>query len=352
MRQLGNLRSVALALVLTMAAPLVFAIASPAAIAPASATSAAMADAAKRFLAGLTVDQRKRAQHDFADVDRQSLHFVPMVRSGIPIKMLTPVQRQLAHQLLRTGLSPGGYGKASQIMEMENVLAELEKNPVRRDPENYYFWIFGIPEASGSWGWKVEGHHLSLNFTLVRGQPVATAPTFFGSNPAEVRSGPLKGRRILHAEEDLGRALVTSLDAKARAQAIFDAQAPPDVVTFDRPEVGPLPALGLPVTAMTPAQKELLRQLLAEFTGNMPEALAAERLAKIEKAGFETLRFGWAGGIALGAPHYYRIQGPTFLIELDNTQDRANHVHSVWRDFAGDYGRDLLREHLKEAHGL
>jgi hypothetical protein len=327
--------------------PVAFAlVAGPSADRPA----AAMADAASRFLASLDAEQKKLAHHPWEGADRVSIVYVPRARSGAPLKRLNPEQRKLAHALLKTGLSQGGYQKATQIMELEKVLAEIEKNPTRRDPELYYFWVFGTPEASGTWGWKAEGHHMSLNFTVVKGTAIATTPTFAGANPAEVRDGPLKGRRVLRAEEDLARELIASFDEKTRAQVVFDEKALPEILTTDKSQVEPLPPVGIEAAKMSGKQKELLKKLLAEYATMMPPALATERLAKIDRAGFDKLRFGWAGGIKKGEPHYYRIAGPTMLVEFDNTQNDGNHVHSAWRDFNGDFGRDLLREHIRASH--
>jgi hypothetical protein len=316
----------------------------------AASQAVAMAQAAQRFLQALSPGQKSRAHHAFDDGDRQSIKYVPLARTGVPLKALDPAQRQLAHALIRAGIADAAYAKITQIMELENVLAEMERNPVRRDPENYYFWVFGDPGPKGRWGWKVEGHHVSLNFTIVDGAAVATTPTFFGANPAEVRTGALTGRRVLHAEEDLARQLVLSFADKDRGQVVFDAKAPPDIVTADRSAVTPLPEVGVAAAAMTAPQRELLRQLLAEYAGALATPLATQRLARMEAAGFDKLRFGWAGGVQPRQPHYYRIAGPTFVLEYDNTQDGANHVHTVWRDFADDYGRDLLREHLEQEH--
>jgi hypothetical protein len=318
--------------------------------APADKPAAAMAAAATRFLASLDPEQKKLAQHSWDDVDRTSFVYVPRARSGAPLKKLNPDQRKLAFAMLKTGLSQTGFAKAEQIMELEKVLAEIEKNPVRRDPELYYFWVFGTPEPNGTWGWKTEGHHMSFNFTVVKGTTIASSPNFFGANPAEVRDGPLKGRRVLHTEEDLGRELVTSFDDKTRAQVVFDSKALNEILSTDKTQVEPLPPMGIEAGKMSAKQKELLRKLLAEYAATMPPTLATERLAKINQAGFDKLRFGWAGGIKKGEQHYYRIQGPTVLIEYDNSQNDGNHVHTTWRDFNGDFGRDLLREHLRAAH--
>jgi hypothetical protein len=317
---------------------------------PASKSAADMAQAASKFLASLDAEQTKLAHHPWEAADRTSFVYVPKARSGAPLKILKPEQRKLAHDLLKTGLSQAGYVKATQIIDREKILAEIEKNPVRRDPELYYFWIFGKPEANGTWGWKAEGHHLSFNFTVVKGTVIANTPNFAGVNPAEVRDGPLKGNRVLHVEEDLARELITSFPEKDRAQVVFDEKALPEIVTSDKSQAEPPPPVGVEVGKMNAKQKELVRKILAEYAGMMSPTLAKDRLSRIDKAGFEKLRFGWAGSIKRGEQHYYRIQGPSVLIEYDNSQGNGNHVHAAWRDFNGDFGRDLLREHLKSAH--
>jgi Protein of unknown function (DUF3500) len=344
------LLAIALAVAVGSAPSLALGLAEEGAPTGGSAGSAAMAEAARKFVASLGPEQRKLAAHPFDGGDRQSFHFVPMARSGAPLKVLNAEQRKLAHALLKTGLSATGYQKVSNVMELETVLAELEKNPVRRDPEMYYFWVFGNPQPGGNWGWKMEGHHLSFNFTVVKGTTIVTTPSFMGANPAEVKSGPLKGRRALRAEEDLARELAKSFTGETRAKVVFDQTAPPDILTTDKSQVDPLPAVGLDVASMKPAQKEQLRKLLAEYAATMSPAQAQERLKKIDQAGFDKLRFGWAGGLERGDKHYYRIQGPTFLLEYDSTQNDGNHIHSVWRDFNGDFGRDLLREHRAASH--
>jgi hypothetical protein len=317
-----------------------------AASAGAASASAKMAAAAQKWLASLGDDQRALAAFAWDDPTRVDWHFIPKERTGLPLKKMTPPQRKLAHELLKTGLSQAGYRKATQIVALESVLAEMEKNPVKRDPELYYVSLFGTPDPKGTWGWRWEGHHTSLNFTVVKGTLLATSPSFMGTNPAEVRQGPLKGRRVLGAEEDLARGLLMSFDEEQRKVIVHDPQAPADILTAAQPKVEPLAAAGLPASAFSPKQKAMLRRLLNEYAANMPPALAAARLARVEQAGFEKLHFAWAGGLRKGDPHYYRIQGPTVLIEYDNTQNEANHAHSVWRDFDGDFGRDLIREHL------
>jgi hypothetical protein len=304
-----------------------------------------MAERAEGFTGALSPQERSRAVIPFDDSERFDWGFTPRSRRGIPLKQLDAAKKKLARELLRSGVSASGYRKAEDIIALEIVLRE-QGGGSYRDPELYYFSVFGTPSAKTPWGWRVEGHHLSLNYT-VAGGAVSFAPSFFGADPAEVRQGPQAGKRALSGEEDLGRALVRSLDAGQRRRALFSGSAPRDIVTGTAERVDPLSPAGLPASEMTPAQAEGLRKLLEEYVSRMPDDLAAERMEKLRAAGLEKVAFAWAGGLEPGQGHYYRVQGPTFLIEYDNTQDDANHIHSVWRDFDGDFGRDLLREHLK-----
>jgi hypothetical protein len=261
---------------------------------------------------------------------------------------MTEPQRTLAHELLKTGLSARGYDTYTKIMALENILRDVErgKGPTR-DPEGYRFSVFGTPSAKGAWGWRVEFHHISLHFSVVNGTAVSSTPSFAGANPAEVKDGPQKGQRTLGTLEDTGRALVTSLDAAQRKTAIFNEVALNDIVTGNALDIKPLSPEGLMASAMTPAQRDQLMKILDAYAGLMTAELAADRMAKVKAAGIEKIGFAWAGSIERGQKHYYRLQGPTFLIEFDNSQNEGNHVHSIWRDFNGDFGRDLLREHLK-----
>ena len=218
-----------------------------------------------------------------------------------------------------------------------------------RDPLGYRVTVFGTPSAQGAWGWRVEGHHISLHFSIVNGSAVASTPSFAGSNPAEVREGPQKGQRVLALLEDSGRALVTALDPSQRTSAVINATAPNEIVTNNTLDINPLSPDGLKASLMTPAQRDLLMRVIDAYAGLMTADIAADRLAKIKAAGADNIGFAWAGPIERGQRHYYRVQGPTFLIEFDNAQNDGNHVHSVWRDFNGDFGRDLLREHLRTA---
>jgi TonB family protein len=317
-------------------------------------SAAAMAEAANKFLASLTPEQKAKATLDFADENRRDWTIVPRDRKGVPLKDLDENQRRLAMEFMKTGLGASGYQKATTIMSLEPVLAQLE-GPNRRfprDPELYYFSIFGTPSPKAPWGWRVEGHHISIHFTIVKGEMLSNTPLAFGSNPAEVREGERKGLRALAGEEDRGRDLIMALDEKQRAVAIFDQKAPSDILTLAKIKADPLKPEGIPAGQMNKQQKALLEKLIDEYLARMPQDVAAERSKKMRDAGFDKIHFAWAGGVNKGDPHYYRVQSPTFLIEYDNTQNNANHIHSVWRDFNGDFGEDLLREHYQTTpHG-
>jgi hypothetical protein len=324
-------------------------------------SAASMADAATKFLAALTPEQRQNAAFAFDSEERLKWHFIPtemFPRKGLIVGEMTDAQRKAAHGLLQSGLSQRGYMTATAIMDLETVLNAIESAQGRetagrggpamvRDPVRYFFSVFGTPAARGAWGWRVEGHHVSLNFTVVNGSFVAASPSFFGSNPAEVRDGPKKGTRILASQEDSARALLMALDEGQRKQAVFDAAAPNDISTMNAVDIKPLAPGGIGVDKLDARQREMLMAVIDSYASAMAPDIASERLERIKKAGIEKVTFAWAGEATRGQRHYYRVQGPTFLIEFDNTQNNANHVHSVWRDFQGDFGRDLLREHLK-----
>lgn len=316
--------------------------------------AAVMTERATAFLAALSDSQRAVATFPFDTTERFRWAFIPnemFPRTGLTLKAMSESQRELAHALLKTGLSQRGYLTTTTIIELENVLQILE-GPTRRfprDPEMYWLSVFGTPSARGAWGWRFEGHHLSLHFTILGGNVIATSPTFLGSNPAEVREGPRRGLRVLGAEEDAARTLVQALSASQRAMATVAEQAPNDILTSNMLDIEPLTPAGIRASDLTASQRDLLMQLIEVYTGVMHPDLAADRLARLRSAGVEHIAFAWAGGVERGAKHYYRVQGPTFLIEFDNTQNDGNHVHSVWRDFRGDFGRDLLRDHLRNA---
>jgi len=313
-------------------------------------SSTVMTQAAQHFLASLTPEQRAKAAFGFQEDERMNWHYIPKERKGLPLLEMTPPQRALAHALLSAGLSQQGYIKAVTIMSLEDVLRVMENDDGnRRNPEKYYFSVFGEPSDTGTWGFRVEGHHLSQNFTVVNGR-VGDTPSFFGANPAEVREGPRQGLRTLAMEEDLGRDLLESLSADQKKVAIVSAEAYKDILT----EASRKAALqgqpsGLSAAKMSKKQFDLLETLIASYAQNVPEQLAQARMEHLKKAGTNVF-FAWAGVEQRGGPHYYRIQAPTFLIEYDNTQNGANHIHSVWRDFNGDFGVDLLALHYQASH--
>jgi hypothetical protein len=306
-----------------------------------------IAEAANNFLAALTPEQKSKAVFEVSSDERVNWHFVPMARKGLTFADMSASQKHLAHALLATTLSHRGYLKASTIMSLEQILFEIENQAPRRNADMYYFSVFGTP-GKDVWGWRAEGHHLSLNFTL-RGETVIAAPTFMGTNPAEIKTGPRKGLRVLAKEEDLGRKLVKSLDEKQRATAVITNFAPRDIITGDSRKAKWLEPAGLNFSAMKPAQQEILKKLIQEYTGRARADVAAADWAKIEKAGWNKVSFAWAGGLEPGEGHYYRVQSPKFLLEYDNTQNDANHIHAVWRDLEDDFGEDLLRKHYDES---
>ena len=321
--------------------------------APAAKAAREMAGAAKNLWASLTPDQKLKIGFDFNDKLRFDWHFIPRPRKGLPMKEMSSEQRALAQALLASGLSQSGYMKAETIISLEQILASIEKGtgPVR-DTELYFFNIFGNPESLGSkepWGWRVEGHHLALNFTIAGDKGAVGGPTFMGTNPADVKSGPRQGLRVLGEEEELARTLVKSLDEAQRKKGIVQAEAPKDIISLAARKATPLEPAGILMPDLTATQKELLNSIIVLYAERLRPELAGNDLGKIMKAGVEKIGFAWAGGLERGMPHYYRIQGPTFLIEYDNTQNNANHVHSVWRDFENDFGVDLLRKHYETA---
>jgi hypothetical protein len=309
-----------------------------------------MATAAAAFLGALTPEQRRQGQLAFDDPERANWHYVPAARKGLAFKQMSAEQRRLARALLASGLSRGGNDKALDIINLETILGELEKGTgPTRDPELYYVTVFGSPEGSAPWGWRVEGHHLSVNITSRASSSAAVTPSFFGSNPAEVRSGPRAGLRILGAEEDLGRELVKSLRSEQRSIAVSSTDAPRDILnTPGRADTRPE---GISYAQLDPSQRAQLVRLIKEYLGRHRPDLAALDWERLERAGLDRIHFTWAGGTERGQGHYYRVQGGTFVLEYDNTQNGANHVHTVWRDFDRDFGADLLKQHYRKSHG-
>lgn len=317
-----------------------------------SETAGRMAEAATTFLASLTVEQQGRVMFSLENDERFNWHYIPRERRGLPWKEMDGSQRKFAHGLLSSGLSRRGYAKAVDIMGLESILAELE-GPNRRfprDPDLYHVSLFGTPSDDSPWGWRVEGHHVSVNFLIVGGKRIAPTPNFFGANPARVPKGPLEGLRILAAEEDLARQLLASLQPQQQTRVIIDPVAPADIITTAEPRVKIDAPNGLAGADMRENQIRIMMDLLAEYTSRMPDDVADTRMNQIEKDGKEYIHFAWAGSVKRGEGHYYRVHGPSFLIEYDNTQNNANHIHTVWRDLKDDWGEDLLRGHYAKSH--
>ena len=308
-------------------------------------------EAALDFLGSLNEEQLSKAQLSLDDPLREDWHFFPasmIPREGIPLSDLDNAQKTLLHTLLKKHLSASGYEKTLKIMDLENVLLEMGSNPGMRDAEKYYVTFYGDPKTNALWSWCFEGHHVSLNFAVTE-NTVSFAPRFFGASPAIIPSGKRKGERTLQKEQDLALELINALPPAQKKKAIFRETAYDDIVTFVASKVEPFENMGIPMSQLEVPQRELLLGLIYEYISVMPENLAQERMEKLKKEKPEHIYFGWAGETALRKPHYYRIQGKSFLIEFDNTQNNANHIHSVWRDFDGDFGRDLIREHYEKS---
>jgi Protein of unknown function (DUF3500) len=314
----------------------------------------AMAAAASDWLASLGPAQRAKASHPFpSNEERTRWYYTPTERGGLPLAEMGPTQQRLAHRLVASGLSEAGYATAATIMGLENVLDAREgwrrgydgrTVPHRgRDPQLYFVSVFGDPGA-GSWGWRLGGHHVALNWTLAGDGRISASPLFLGANPALTRLIGPGVLRPLAGEEDLGRALLAGLAPDQRARAVVSPEAPGDILQRNRPRAEPGPPDGLPATGMLPQQRALLEGLVRHYLDRLPAEVAAAGAARALGEAGDRLHFAWAGGAEPGRPHYYRIQGPRLLIEYDNVQDGANHVHSVWRDPDGDFGQSTAGE--------
>jgi hypothetical protein len=240
---------------------------------------------------------------------------------------------------MQSGVAGSGFLKATTIMSLEQVLREIEQGsgPVR-DPELYFLTIFGKPADRGKWGWRVEGHHLSLNFALEDGKVVAATPAFFGANQAEIRQGPRRGLRTLADREDRALRLVQALDESQRKSAVFAEKAPPEIRAANTTQPPTDAAAGIAYADLNGDQRAMLRALIDSYADDMPLEVARAWLDEIARAGTSLIRFAWAGPADRSQGHAYRVQGPTFLIEFNNTQNGANHIHSVWRNMLGDFG--------------
>ena len=314
-----------------------------------------MATAAERLLDSLNKGQRDKAVYEVTSDERQNWHFLPDsgiqpdgLRYGLPIKDMTEEQRILTYALVSTGMSHKGHLTAMTIISLEKILRDLEGSQIR-DPELYYLTVFGKPGDAKAWGWRFEGHHLSINVSIVDGKLVAVTPSFFGSNPANVLQGPRQGLRTLADEELLARKLVKSLSDEQRTVAVINDVAPKDILTREARKVSEekfSPPQGITGKQLNDSQRKLLLALVQVYAQRFRPEFVAQIAARSDLFDTGAMHFAWAGGLQESEGHYYRIQTPHFLIEYDNTQNSANHVHAVWRDFDGDFGADLLARAL------
>jgi hypothetical protein len=308
-----------------------------------------MVSAADKFLSSLTPEQKEKAQFKFDDPERTDWNFVPLqdkekkpLRKGLRLDQMTPVQRDAALSLVKTGTSNDGYIKATTIMNLEAVLRDLEKNGANaRNPDWYFFSVFGTPQKTGKWGWRVEGHHLSLNFTIDNGKVQSATPAFFGANPAILRDGDRQGDAVLPDTQDIARLLANSLSDEQQKLAHRDKDFPEIDAKSTAPKVGD--PEGLPVAKMNEKQKTLLMNLLESYAHRLVPEIADAQLRELRDAGVDKIHFAYSGKFEAGKPTTYRIQGPTFLVEFLNVQadgsnNPANHIHSAWRTIGGDFG--------------
>lgn len=310
-----------------------------------------MAVAAQKFLESLTPEQRKKAQWDFDNPERTNWHFIPLqddqkryTRKGLPLEEMTAEQKQLAFALLAAGTSDTGNKQATTIMSLEKLLKLWEeKRPTGnvRNPEWYFFTVFGQPGKTGSWGWRVEGHHLSINYTLKDNAVVTATPTFFGANPALRKDGDNKSTRILPEAEESALALFKSLNDEQRAIALQAKPLPEPKAKSVTTGLGA--PVGIPATKLNDKQRDILVQLVKGYVQRFPDEVAAQELKHVSDAGYDKIHFAFTGQTEPGKGYTYRVQGPTFAIEFLNMQadsngNPANHIHSCWRRLEGDFG--------------
>lgn len=321
---------------------------------PCLAQQSELVNRANTFLSLLDARQKEKAQYTFDNDERFNWAFVPRSRNGISLHDLNDQQKAAAFALLKVSLSEQGYQKATSIVSLENILRQVEgrgEDDTYRDPLKYFITVFGTPSATKEWGWRFEGHHVSINFSSVGGFIESSTPSFFGSNPAIVPQGEKRGMQILKQEMDLGFSLVNSFSAEQLKTARFSETAPSEIFSSNDRNAKHLEPAGILYTAMNDQQKKTFMQLLQTFVGNYELGFSDKLMAKIKKAGIEKLSFAWAGSLKPGIAQYYRIQGPMLLIEYDNTQNNANHIHTTVRDLTNDFAEDILKEHYKNEHG-
>jgi hypothetical protein len=319
---------------------------------PVPDTAQRMTVTAVTFLKSLRPDQRKKATYPLNHDERLNWDYRPKQRKGLPLKAMDSSQKQRALALLASGLSIPGNIIVLNIMSLEKILGRIEgaNGHYDRDSELYFVTIFGEPLPNTTWGWRFEGHHLSVNHLISADHRIAITPNFFGANPARIPEGPLKDFRTLVPEEDGARRLLICLDRTQKQAAVIEKVAPPDIITTWSRRIRLDSPVGLASSGMDEAQQRLMLELLGVYVGRMPPDLADLRMNAIEKEGTRYIHFAWAGSQEPYKPHYYRLQGPSFIMEYDNSQNNANHIHSVWRDAKRDWGDDLLKAHYEQSH--
>jgi hypothetical protein len=311
---------------------------------------------ADAFIRLLDDGQRTKTLYPFDTSERFRFNYVPLEdRKGISVNELNPAQRTALMDLLKTCLSDQTVQKVNEIMQLDNILKELENRKPDdhfRDPGKYFLTIFGVPSATTVWGWRFEGHHVAFHFSANKMELVAGTPSFLGSNPAIVLSGPQKNKEVLKEETEKGFAFLHALSAGELKKAVTDTAAPGEIITRnDRHAMIEHPA-GIRYAELSAPRQQQFLDLLSLYIHRYTTLFAQKMLKEIQSAGLDELRFSWAGstGHALGHPYYYRIQGPTIIIEYDNSQNNANHIHTVIRDLKNDFGGDLLLEHYRQSH--
>lgn len=317
-----------------------------------------LSEKAITFLETLSEDLKSQALFALDDEERYNMNYVPLPRKGPRLHDFDELQQEAALDLLKSSLSEEGLRKTHEIRSLEKILRVIENaahdtmpdGRPRRDPLNYHFSIFGNPEEGKPWGWRFEGHHLSLNFTASEHKLSSVTPSFFGTNPGVIKITGHKEKEVLRQETQSSFALINSLSAEQLKKAVFSKVAPPEILTTTRPKIEGFEQQGIWFKELTSDQQKQLLELVRLYVNNYEKEFADTYWAKIKKAGFDKLSFSWAGSLEPGVPNYWCIQGPVLLIEYDNTQTNANHVHTVIRDPTNDYGEDILKKHLSEEH--
>jgi hypothetical protein len=308
------------------------------------------------WLGGLDATQRATATFPFDTDERFAWQYTPGPREGLAIRDMRPDQRAAAMAIVRASLSDRGAREVEAVIALETVLGALERTAGmpdwgRRDPELYWFAVFGEPDRSAPWSWRVGGHHVAIQVTLAGGQVAGSAPSFLGANPAVVPHGPAAGARALTGEEELARRLLAGLDGPARRKAVVDDVAPADILSGNGPRAldAAIPT-GVRYAELDATSREALARLVQHYLERARPEVAATEWDRIRSAGLDDVTFAWAGPDEPGRGHYYAVRGPGFLVEYDNTQDGANHIHAVWRDLTNDWGDDLLARHYALEH--